>query len=96
MFRVLAAKMYFENPSAFGFNFTAEDLYPYIPVREEVTVNGPIESLVSFAEKHGVSYYDLKQGVHTLELKPNKGGAAIEGLVLTDAPGSFEPERGKF
>lgn len=61
MFRVLAAKMYFENPSAFGFNFTAEDLYPYIPVREEVTVNGPIESLVSFAEKHGVSYYDLKQ-----------------------------------
>ena len=43
-----------------------------------------------------IRYYDLKQGVHTLELKPNKGGAAIEGLVLTDAPGSFEPERGKF
>lgn len=60
MFRILAAKMYFENPSAFGFSFTAETLYPYIPAREEVTVDGPIESLVDFAEKHGVSYYDLK------------------------------------
>lgn len=60
MFRILAAKMYFENPSAFGFTFTPEDLYPYIPVSEEVTVNGPIESLVDFAEKHGVSYMDLK------------------------------------
>lgn len=60
MFRILAAKMYFENPSAFGFTFTPEDLYPYIPVSEEVTVNGPIESLVGFAEKHGVSYMDLK------------------------------------
>lgn len=60
MFRILAAKMYFENPAAFGFTFTPEDLYPYIPVSEEVTVNGPIESLVDFAEKHGVSYLDLK------------------------------------
>ena len=60
MFRILAAKTYFENPSAFGFTFTPEDLYPYIPVSEEVTVNGPIESLVDFAEKHGVSYMDLK------------------------------------
>ena len=60
MFRILAAKMYFENPAAFGFSFTPEDLYPYIPVSEEVTVNGPIESLVDFAEKHGVSYLDLK------------------------------------
>ncbi len=61
MFRILAAKLYFANPSAFGFNFTAEDLYPYIPPREEVTVSGPVASLVDFAEKHGVSYYDLKR-----------------------------------
>lgn len=60
MFRILAAKMYFENPSAFGFTFTVEDLYPYIPVRDEVTVTGPIESLVDFAEKHGVTYLDLR------------------------------------
>lgn len=60
MFRILAAKMYFENPEAFGFTFTAEDLYPFIPIRDEITVTGPVEDLVAFAEKHGVSYLDLK------------------------------------
>ncbi|MDO5443222.1 MAG: lytic transglycosylase domain-containing protein [Bacteroidia bacterium] len=60
MFRILAAKLYFENPAAFGFNFTPEDLYPYIPARYSVEVNGPVESLVDFAERNGVSYMDLK------------------------------------
>ena len=39
---------------------TRESLYPYIPPREEVEVSGPINDLVAFAEKYGVSYYDLK------------------------------------
>lgn len=60
MFRILAAKIYFEDPAAFGFTFTREGLYPYIPPREEVEVSGPIDDLVAFAEKYGVSYYDLK------------------------------------
>lgn len=60
MFRILAAKLYFENPSAFGFTFTKESLYPFIPVKEEVKVEGPVDNLVDFAEKHGVSYYQLK------------------------------------
>ena len=60
MFRILAAKMYFENPSAFGFTFTRESLYPYIPAREQVEVSGPIDDLTVFAEKYGVSYFDLK------------------------------------
>lgn len=61
MFRILAAKMYFENPSAFGFTFTPSSLYPYIPEKDEVTVTGPIESLVDFAEEHGVTYNQLKR-----------------------------------
>ena len=60
MFRILAAKLYFQNPAAFGFTFTREELYPYIPPREEVEVSGPIEDLAAFAEKYGVSYFDLK------------------------------------
>ena len=32
MFRVIAAKMMFENPALFGFSFKREDLYPYIPI----------------------------------------------------------------
>ena len=61
MFRILAAKLYFTNPAAFGFTFTREDLYPYIPPREEIEIRGPINDLVEFAERYGVSYYDLKQ-----------------------------------
>lgn len=61
MFRVLAAKLYFSNPSAFGFTFTREDLYPYIPPVRTVKVSGGITSLVSFAESHGVSYADIKR-----------------------------------
>ncbi|MBO4917372.1 MAG: lytic transglycosylase domain-containing protein [Bacteroidales bacterium] len=61
MFRILAAKLYFSNPAAFGFTFTREDLYPYIPPRDEIEIRGPINDLVDFAEQYGVSYYDLKQ-----------------------------------
>lgn len=61
MFRILAAKLYFENPSEFGFTFSREDLYPYIPPREEVEVSGSVDDLVAFAEKYGVSFFDLKQ-----------------------------------
>ena len=61
MFRVLAAKIYFNAPAAFGFRFTREDLYPYIPPKKVVTVNGSISSLVDFAESYGVSYAELKR-----------------------------------
>ena len=61
MFRVLAAKMMFEDPAAFGFKFKAEDLYPYIPAREQIKITDPVDDLVAFAEKHKISYADLKR-----------------------------------
>ena len=61
MFRLLAVKMMFENPSLFGFSFKREDLYPYIPIKEQVKITDPVEDLVSFAEDHGISYADLKR-----------------------------------
>ena len=61
MYRVMACKMYFENPSAFGFAFTPDMLYPYVPIKEEVRVDGGIPSLVDFAIEHGVTYADLKR-----------------------------------
>lgn len=61
MFRVLAAKLYFSNPAAFGFTFAKEDLYPYIPPARTVTVSGGVPSLVNFAASYGVSYADIKR-----------------------------------
>jgi len=58
MYRVLAAKLMFENPASFGFNVS--ERYPYIKPSELVTVKESIPDLVSFAEDHGVSYAQLK------------------------------------
>lgn len=60
MFRVLAAKMFFENPSDFGFSMPRSEMYPYYPPEKIVEISGPIESLVDFAEENGVSYARLK------------------------------------
>ena len=61
MFRLLAAKMMFEDPSLFGFKFKREDLYPYIPVKEQIKITDPVDDLVAFAEEHNITYADLKR-----------------------------------
>ena len=61
MFRLLAAKMMFEDPSLFGFKFKREDLYPYIPIKEQIKITDPVDDLVAFAEEHNISYADLKR-----------------------------------
>ena len=61
IFRLLTAKFFFEHPEEFGFHVSPEECYPYIPPRETVTVNGPIESLTDFAEEHGTTYFFLKE-----------------------------------
>jgi len=61
MFRILAAKMMFENPSLFGFRFKKEDLYPYIPIKEQIKITDPVDDLVQFAEEHNITYADLKR-----------------------------------
>ena len=70
MFRVLVAKMFFENPALFGFRVDQFEKYPYYSPRKVVTVSGPIESLVDFAEQNGCSYMQLKEA--NLWLRDNK------------------------
>lgn len=61
MFRILAAKMFFEDPTSFGFYVREKDKYPVGPKpKETVSVSGPIENLVDFAEEHGIRYATLK------------------------------------
>lgn len=61
MFRILAAKLFFSSPSLFGYSFSSEDLYPYIPAKEQVVIDYQIDNLVEFAKTHGVSYAQLKR-----------------------------------
>jgi len=60
MFRVLTAKLFFENPESFGFHVGVADKYRIIEPKEIVTVTNEIPDLVAFAKKHGVSYMQLK------------------------------------
>lgn len=61
MFRILVAKLFFENPESFGYQLEPSEKYSDYPVLKTVTVSGPIASLVDFAKSHGVSYAQLKQ-----------------------------------
>ena len=61
MFRILAAKMFFEDPHAFGYDIKEGQMYPLLEVRHVITVNSTVEDLIAFAEKHGTTYYRLKE-----------------------------------
>jgi Soluble lytic murein transglycosylase and related regulatory proteins (some contain LysM/invasin domains) len=60
MFRILTAKLVFSDPRRYGFVLRSEDLYPYIPPKDTVTVTTPIADLAAFARQHGVSFAQLK------------------------------------
>ena len=70
MYRVLVAKMFFENPSSFGFTISPTDYYPSLKVKERLTLAEGIPSLVDFAIAHGTSYKRLKEA--NLWLRDNK------------------------
>ncbi len=61
MFRIIAAKMMFEDPMSFGFHVTEADKYPYREPRKLVTVTETIPNLVLFAGQHGTNYARLKE-----------------------------------
>lgn len=60
MFRILAIKMIFEDPQAFGFFLTEEQLYPPMEYTE-IEVTSTIPDLISFASKYNISYAQLKE-----------------------------------
>ena len=60
VYRILAIKQIFENPSKYGFMLRSRDLYKTIPTKE-VTVSQDIPNLATFAKEHGITYADLKR-----------------------------------
>ena len=61
MFRILAAKLFFEDPASFGYTLTEEGYYPYRQPAKVVTVDYEIPSLVDFAIANGITYLDLRK-----------------------------------
>ena len=83
LFRLLAAKMFFENPAAFGFSVPESRMYPARRVREVVTVSGPVPSLVDFAIEHGTSYYAIREANPWLrgDKLTNKAGKSYKIVI---------------
>ena len=83
MFRLLAVKMFFENPAAFGFNVPMSERYPYIEPKDVLTVNYAIPSLVDFALEHGTTYARLKEANLWLrdEKLTNKGNKTYQVII---------------
>lgn len=60
VYRMMAIKLIFENPSKYGFILQPRDLYK--PIRmKEVKVSADIQDLSAFAQEHGITYADLKR-----------------------------------
>ena len=59
MFRILAFKVIFENPEAFGFHLRESDYYKD-PEIQSVTVSSDIKNLANWAKQQGSSYKELK------------------------------------
>lgn len=58
-FRVMAYKVILENPARYGFKLSADQLYFPRECRT-VTVDGPVEDWVAWAEQYGISYAELR------------------------------------
>lgn len=59
IFRLMAVKMIFSDPKAYGFVIRESQLYPPLVYRE-VKVNRDIDDLALFAKQQGVTYYQFK------------------------------------
>lgn len=59
LYRVIAFKLIFENPPAYGFNLSKKDLYPIVPVRT-LEIDTTVSDFADFANMHGTNYKILK------------------------------------
>ena len=76
MFRILVAKMMFEDPALFGFELDASEYYPYFPPKRTVVVTATIDDLAEFAGRYGISYAQLRRAnpwLRDMQLSVGKG-----------------------
>lgn len=75
MFRILATKLIMENPAKYGFSLSADQLYQPMEYKT-VEVSGPVENWATWAQKHGITYAQLREANPWIRAKtlPNKTG----------------------
>lgn len=84
VFRLLATKMIMENPRAYGFQLTADQLYT--PMKyTTVEVNGPVDDWATWAKAKGITYYQLREANPWIRAKnlPNTTGKTYTVKIPT-------------
>ena len=64
IFRLMAVKTIFGNPAMYGFLLRSSDLYPVIPIENEVEVNAATIDWADFAKQHGLTFMQLREANH--------------------------------
>lgn len=83
-FRVMAMKEIMENPTKYGFNLRADQLYQPLECTE-VTVSEPVEDWAAWAKDQGISYAQLREANPWIRAKKltNKTGKTYTVKVPT-------------
>lgn len=84
VFRILALKSIFENPTHYGFFLREKDFYPPVPVKK-VKVTRSIPDLAAFARQEGITYRVLKifnPWLRTNSLKVKRSGSYLLSIPL--------------
>ncbi|MFV8226004.1 lytic transglycosylase domain-containing protein [Christiangramia aquimixticola] len=90
VFRIVALKEIMNNPEKYGFDYTKEDLYEYIPVKK-VKVDTAVTDFPDFAKKFGINYKILK--IHNPWLRDDHLKNSTRKLYYIDIPEKgFYPE----
>lgn len=83
-FRILATKLIMENPAAFGFKLSADQLYQPMEF-STVEVSTPVADWPTWAKQHGITYAQLREANPWIRAKslPNKTGKTYSVKVPT-------------
>lgn len=84
MFRLLAMKLIMENPQAYGFRLTSDQLYQPVEYTT-VEVSAPVDDWATWAKGQGIDYVTLRENNPWIRAKslPNKTGKTYRVKIPT-------------
>ncbi len=97
LFRLLTAKIIFNDPVAYGFLLHSHDLYPPLPIAKKITVNNSVKNWAEIAKKHGINYLQLREAnpwIRNTEM-PNKNGKSYTVLIPDAKALHYNPQNTK-
>lgn len=86
MFRILAAKLFLENPADYGFMLEEDDYYQYEEPVKVIKVTSTIADLASFAKQNGTTYRQIRLANPWLRQSSlqDKSGKVYEVIIPKD------------